>query len=137
MNLKSKKILITGATGGIGNCLVKKFNELGSSVIATGTNESKLGNLKKDYPNIHIERWFKDKLIHFHGYNGSGLDGPNCRKVISKISELKSFLLSQHLYNYLVLADLLESFSKVADACFGMKLNSNFSSKLNFNFTII
>lgn len=76
--------------------------------------------------NIHIERWFKDKLIHFHGYNGGGLDGPNCRKVISKISELKSFLLSQHLYNYLVLADLLESFSKVADACFGMKLDSNF-----------
>tara|TARA_X000000950_G_scaffold271368_1_gene352364 strand:- start:1036 stop:1767 length:732 start_codon:yes stop_codon:yes gene_type:complete len=60
MNLKSKKILITGATGGIGNCLVKKFNELGSSVIATGTNESKLGNLKKDYPNIHIERFNLD-----------------------------------------------------------------------------
>ena len=28
MNLKNKKILITGATGGIGNCLVKKFDEL-------------------------------------------------------------------------------------------------------------
>ena len=27
MNLKNKKILITGATGGIGNCLVEKFNE--------------------------------------------------------------------------------------------------------------
>ena len=25
MNLKNKKILITGATGGIGNSLVKKF----------------------------------------------------------------------------------------------------------------
>jgi len=60
MNLKSKKILITGATGGIGNCLVKKFNELGSSIIATGTNESKLNNLKKDYPNIHIERFNLD-----------------------------------------------------------------------------
>ena len=29
MNLKDKKILITGATGGIGNSLVKKFYELG------------------------------------------------------------------------------------------------------------
>ena len=28
MNLKNKKILITGATGGIGNALVKKFNDL-------------------------------------------------------------------------------------------------------------
>ena len=30
MNLKNKKILITGATGGIGNCLVEKFNNLGA-----------------------------------------------------------------------------------------------------------
>ena len=28
MNLKNKKVLITGATGGIGNNLVKKFNDL-------------------------------------------------------------------------------------------------------------
>ena len=41
MNLKNKKILITGATGGIGYCLVERFNELGSVILATGTsNES-------------------------------------------------------------------------------------------------
>ena len=28
MNLKNKKILITGASGGIGNCIVEKFNSL-------------------------------------------------------------------------------------------------------------
>ena len=49
MNLKNKKILITGATGGIGNSLVKKFNNLGSSIMATGTNEEKLNNLKKKF----------------------------------------------------------------------------------------
>ena len=49
MNLKSKKILITGATGGIGNCLVEKFNNFGSQIIATGTNEEKLVNLKKNF----------------------------------------------------------------------------------------
>ena len=27
MNFKNKKILITGATGGIGNCFVEKFND--------------------------------------------------------------------------------------------------------------
>ena len=32
MNLKNKKILITGATGGIGNSLVEKFNNLGSKL---------------------------------------------------------------------------------------------------------
>ena len=41
MNLKDKKVLITGATGGIGNSLVDKFYNLGSSITATGTNEKK------------------------------------------------------------------------------------------------
>ena len=40
MNLKDKKVLITGATGGIGHSLVKKFYELGSVVLATGKNEN-------------------------------------------------------------------------------------------------
>ena len=39
MNLKNKKILITGATGGIGNSVVKKFYELGANIVASGTNE--------------------------------------------------------------------------------------------------
>ena len=47
MNLKDKKILITGATGGIGNSLVEKFHNLGSSIVATGTNEEKLKQIKK------------------------------------------------------------------------------------------
>ena len=46
MNLKNKKILITGATGGIGYSLVKKFSELGSVILATGTNQDKLDKLK-------------------------------------------------------------------------------------------
>ena len=41
MNFKNKKILITGATGGIGNCLIKKFNELGAKIVASGTNVEK------------------------------------------------------------------------------------------------
>ena len=45
--LKNKKILITGATGGIGNSLVKKFNDLELKIVATGTNEQKLEKLKK------------------------------------------------------------------------------------------
>jgi len=57
MNLKNRKILITGATGGIGNCLVEKFDQLGSKIFATGTNEEKLNNLKKKFPNIEIGRF--------------------------------------------------------------------------------
>ena len=61
MNLRNKKILITGATGGIGNSLVKKFSELGSIIAASGTNEEKLNNLKKKYPNIVTERFKLDE----------------------------------------------------------------------------
>ena len=61
MNLKNKKVLITGATGGIGNCLVEKFNQLGSSIVETGTNEEKLNELKKKYPNTLIEKFKLDE----------------------------------------------------------------------------
>ena len=61
MNLKNKKILITGATGGIGNCLVEKFDNFGSNIIATGTNEDKLTNLKKKFPKINIEKFKLDE----------------------------------------------------------------------------
>ena len=57
MNLKNKKVLITGATGGIGNSLVEKFNTLGAKIIATGTNQEKLNLLKKNFPNIDVENF--------------------------------------------------------------------------------
>ena len=57
MNLKNKKVIITGATGGIGNSLVKKFSESGASILATGTKEEKLNNLKDKFNNIHIEKF--------------------------------------------------------------------------------
>ena len=51
-DLVGKNVLITGSTGGIGEAILKKFCELGSNVLATGTNENKLNQLKKDYKNI-------------------------------------------------------------------------------------
>ena len=57
MNLKNKKVIITGATGGIGNSLVKKFIEEGSIVLATGTKEEKLNNLKSKFSDLQIEKF--------------------------------------------------------------------------------
>ena len=54
INFKNKKILITGATGGIGKALVKKFASLEGSVLATGTKIEKLDALKKEFSNINI-----------------------------------------------------------------------------------
>ena len=59
--LKNKKILITGATGGIGNSLVEKFYKLESNILATGTNEEKLDQIKKKYPNVTIEKFKLDE----------------------------------------------------------------------------
>ncbi len=61
MNLKNKKVIITGATGGIGNSLVEKFNILGATIMATGTNEDKLNSLKKKYQNINIKKFKLDE----------------------------------------------------------------------------
>ena len=57
INLKNKKVLITGATGGIGNCLVEKFYNLGANIVATGTNDEKLANIKNKFNNVHIEKF--------------------------------------------------------------------------------
>ena len=54
INFKDKKILITGASGGIGNELVKKFNSLSGKVLATGTKIEKLNSLKKQFPEVEI-----------------------------------------------------------------------------------
>ena len=78
MNLKNKKVLITGATGGIGNCIVKKFYELEAKIVASGTNEKKLEELKNKFTNIHAEK-FKldehDKIENFIKLVDEKLDG--------------------------------------------------------------
>ena len=54
ISFKNKNILITGATGGIGNELVKKFFTLGANIVATGTKSEKLDIIKKKYTDIKI-----------------------------------------------------------------------------------
>tara|TARA_B100001121_G_C18675833_1_gene616204 strand:- start:86 stop:817 length:732 start_codon:yes stop_codon:yes gene_type:complete len=57
MNFKNKKVLITGATGGIGKAILQKFFSLDATILGTGTNEEKLNNLKIDFPKIHISKF--------------------------------------------------------------------------------
>tara|TARA_B100001741_G_scaffold236028_1_gene197005 strand:- start:199 stop:933 length:735 start_codon:yes stop_codon:yes gene_type:complete len=54
ISFKNKKILVTGATGGIGGEIVKKFISLDGNVVATGTNIERLDLMKKDYPNLNV-----------------------------------------------------------------------------------
>ena len=57
ISFKNKNILVTGASGGIGNQLVKKFVSLGGNVIGNGTKIEKLDLLKKKYPNIRVKKF--------------------------------------------------------------------------------
>jgi len=57
INFKNKKILITGASGGIGNELVKKFITLGGNVLGSGTKSEKLDKLKKQYPDVKVKKF--------------------------------------------------------------------------------
>ena len=47
-NLSGKRVLITGAAGGIGKELSKSFLEVGSNIILSGTNINRLQSLKDD-----------------------------------------------------------------------------------------
>ena len=57
ISFKNKNILITGASGGIGNALVKKFVTLGGNVLGTGTKTEKLDMIKKQCPNIKVKKF--------------------------------------------------------------------------------
>ena len=119
INFKNKNILITGASGGIGNELVKKFVSLGGNVLGSGTNSEKLDKIKKKYPNIkvkkfdiaehlRIEEFIDDVSLELGGLdiliNNAGTNADNLslrmkeeewKKVID-INLTATFLLSKH-----------------------------------------
>ena len=53
-DLKDKKVLITGSSGGIGLALSKKFIEMNAQIIFTSSNEIKLNELKKKFGSDHL-----------------------------------------------------------------------------------
>ena len=67
-DLKGKNIIVTGASGGIGNSIVKKLFECGANILATGTRMEKLEKLKKDFEKIRILKFDisqSDKIEEF------------------------------------------------------------------------
>ncbi len=67
-DLKNKNIIVTGASGGIGNAIVKKLYDAGANILASGTRIEKLEELKRKYEKIKIETFNisqKDKIEEF------------------------------------------------------------------------
>ena len=53
-DLRKKNIIVTGATGGIGNSIIKKLDEYGANILASGTKSEKLEDLKKRFSNLKL-----------------------------------------------------------------------------------
>ena len=53
-NLKNNNIIVTGATGGIGNSIIKKLYDAGANILATGTKNEKLEELTQKFQNIKV-----------------------------------------------------------------------------------
>ena len=67
-NLENKNIIVTGASGGIGNAIIKKLNEAGESILASGTRIEKLEELKNNFKKIKILKFDisqSDKIEEF------------------------------------------------------------------------
>ena len=54
INLKNLNIILTGATGIIGNSILEKLILGGSNVLATGTNDQKLKLIREKHQNVNI-----------------------------------------------------------------------------------
>ena len=81
-DLKNKNIIVTGASGGIGNSIIKRLNEEGANILASGTRIEKLEELKKNFEGIKILKFDisqADKIEEFieNATNelGGSLDG--------------------------------------------------------------
>jgi 3-oxoacyl-[acyl-carrier protein] reductase len=53
-NLEKKNIIVTGASGGIGNAIINKLSEAGANILASGTRIEKLEELKKNFEGLKI-----------------------------------------------------------------------------------
>jgi 3-oxoacyl-[acyl-carrier protein] reductase len=80
-DLENKNIIVTGASGGIGNSIVEKLNECGANVLASGTRLEKLEELKNKFNKIKILKFDisqSDKIEEFIDNAANELGGLDC-----------------------------------------------------------
>ena len=81
MELKDKNIIVTGASGGIGNSIIKKLSDAGAKILASGTKIEKLEELKNKFTNLKILKFDisqLDKIEEFIDNASNELGGLDC-----------------------------------------------------------
>ena len=76
--LNGKNIIVTGASGGIGNSIIRKLNQAGANILASGTRKEKLDELKNKYENIKTLKFDisqSDKIEEFIENSSNELGG--------------------------------------------------------------
>jgi 3-oxoacyl-[acyl-carrier protein] reductase len=66
--IAKKNIIVTGASGGIGNSIVEKLSKNGANILATGTKKEKLDELKSKFKNLKVLKFDisqNDKIEEF------------------------------------------------------------------------
>ncbi len=80
-DLENKKIIVTGASGGIGNSIVEKLSEKGATILASGTRVEKLEELKSKFSKIKVLKFDisqNDKIEEFIENATKELNGLDC-----------------------------------------------------------
>ena len=80
-DLQNKNIIVTGASGGIGNSIIEKLNECGANVLASGTRIEKLEELKTRFDKVKILKFDisqSDKIEEFIESAHKELGGLDC-----------------------------------------------------------
>ena len=80
-DLENKKIIVTGASGGIGYSIIEKLNEYGAKILASGTSTEKLEKLKDKFNKIKILKFDisqSEKIEEFIENASNELNGLDC-----------------------------------------------------------
>ena len=57
IDLKNINIILTGSTGGIGGSILEKLSASNATIIATGTNQNKLDEIKDKFKNVTVKKF--------------------------------------------------------------------------------
>ena len=77
INLNNKNIILTGATGGIGNSILEVLIKAGANVLATGTNDEKLKKIKEKFKSVRTVKFdisMHEKIEDFINESHNTLD---------------------------------------------------------------